>query len=454
MRFPLSYLGPLLLVSAACTPDIGTDPVPEVVPFEPTAKPALVSEPSFLAINRTTGKVDLSLAGIVVPADCQMVAEAGRAQCELNQYLQSLDGFPTTATAKTPLTVAADPASLTPSNVAVVKVVPTSATAVSVQAVPTSEAIIGASADGKAIQVLPAKPWPVGSQILVGVRGYEGGIRLGGKPAVASTTYNLLKREEPLTCAPVGMPISTPAGISSDCKFLQLLTQQMTDAMARVSLLTLEQLRLALNPPDPTPNPWAAMAAVGGIPKKEVVILWTFPVHTASVIDGMPAPAGADEVRLAVNGPVDPATVSAFRLAESAGSVVLMNLGALGKSPPDLNAGLPRATASFADGQIVIKAAAPLEPGGLYGIVVLKSAKNPAGVALVPPPLTVLLMARGPVVMDGKITVSALGDLAMASQVEGGRTQLRALLDNDSIAELTGVRRDQIAYLIAFAWGS
>jgi hypothetical protein len=402
--------------------------------------------------------VDLSLAGIVVPADCQMVAETGRAQCELNQYLQSLDGFPTTASAKTPLTVAVDAASLTPTNVAVVKVVPTVTPAGTVQPVPSkippAEAIIGASVDGKAIQVLPAKPWPVASQILVGVRGYDGGIRLGGKPAVASTTYNLLKREEPLTCAPAGMPVVAPAGIPSDCKFLQLLTQQMPDATARVSLLTLEQLRLELNPPAPNPNAWAAMELVGGIPKKEVVILWSFPVHTASVIDGMPAPAGADEIHLAVNGAVDPATVSAFRLAESPGSVVLMNLGALGKSPPDLNAGLPRATASFADGKIVIKAAAPLEPAGLYGIVVLKSAKNPAGVPLVPPPLTVLLMARGPVVVDGKVTVSALGDLAMANQVEGGRMQLRALLDNDSIGELTGVRRDQIAYLIAFAWGS
>jgi hypothetical protein len=455
MRLPLSYLVRLSLLSAACTPDIGTDPVPEVVPFEPTARPALVPEPSRLAINRTTGKVDLSIAGIVVPADCQTVADAARAQCELNQYLQTLDGFPTTASAKTPLHAAVDVASLTPANVAVVKVVPTVTPAGTVQAVPSKvpagEAIIGASADGKTIQVLPAKPWPVASEILVGVRGYQSGITVTGKPVVASTTYNLLKREESLTCPLPGMTVTTAEAIDENCKFLLLLRQQMPDAMARVSLLTLEQLRLGFTTPA---NAWMAMELVGGIPKKEVAILWTFPVHSASVIDGLPVPAGADEVRLAVNGAVDPATVSAFRVAEDPGSVVLMNLGALGKSPPDLSAGFPRATAHFADGQIIIKAAAPLEPGAIYGIAVLKSAKNPAGVPLVPPPITVLLMARGPVVVDGKITVSALGDLATASQLEAGRMQLRALLDNESIGELTGVRREQIAYLIAFAWGS
>ena len=435
-----NWAAALLLASAACTPDIATDPVPAVMQFEPTMMPARVPEPSALAINPGTGKVDLAIAGVVVPADCTKVTEGQQAQCEFNQYLQSLDGFPTTAPARAPVSEAVDLATITPANVSVV-VLPAAAAPVKPAA---GEVVVGASADGRYIQVLPVKPWPVGTNVFIGVRGYEGGIRAGGKTVVASTTYNLLKREESLTCTEMTAPEAVPAS----CKFLTLLTQQMAEAMARGSLATLEGLRRRMA------MAWPLMEGVGGIPKKEAAMLWTFPIHKASVIDGLPVPAGADEIRLAVNGPVDPATVSAFRPAEEQGSVILMNLKALMVTPLDLAAAFPSNTSSFADGQIVIKAAAPLEVGGLYGIAVTKQAKNPAGQSLVPSPITVLLMARGPVVdATGRITVSSLSDQMQAMQLEGGRQQLRALLDNESLAELTGLRREQLAYLIAIPWG-
>ena len=66
--------------------------------FDPTARPPRVSEPSFVALDRMTGKIDLSVAGIDVPADCSTQPATARAQCEFNQYLESLDGFPTVAT--------------------------------------------------------------------------------------------------------------------------------------------------------------------------------------------------------------------------------------------------------------------------------------------------------------------------------------------------------------------
>ena len=52
---------------AGCTPDIGTDPLPEVMEFDPAAMPPRVSEPSFVVRSQATGKIDLSLAGIDVP---------------------------------------------------------------------------------------------------------------------------------------------------------------------------------------------------------------------------------------------------------------------------------------------------------------------------------------------------------------------------------------------------
>ncbi len=110
-----------VLAVAACTPEIDTDPVPVVMEFDPTAKPPRVSEPSFLARDPATGKIDLGVAGIDVPADCSTQPVLARAQCEFNQYLESLDGFPTVATARTPVGGPVDlPTATVPTNVAVI----------------------------------------------------------------------------------------------------------------------------------------------------------------------------------------------------------------------------------------------------------------------------------------------------------------------------------------------
>ena len=90
--------------------------------FDPNATPPRVSEPSFAVVNPTTGRIDLGLAGIDVPADCQAQTAMPPAQCEFNQYLESLDGFPTVAGARTPVSAALDTATATvPQNVAVVE---------------------------------------------------------------------------------------------------------------------------------------------------------------------------------------------------------------------------------------------------------------------------------------------------------------------------------------------
>jgi hypothetical protein len=107
-----------VLAAAACTPEIDTDPVPVVMEFDPNAKPPRVSEPSFLARDPATGKIDLGVAGIDVPADCSTQPALARAQCEFNQYLESLDGFPTVATARTPVGGPVDlPTATVPANV-------------------------------------------------------------------------------------------------------------------------------------------------------------------------------------------------------------------------------------------------------------------------------------------------------------------------------------------------
>jgi hypothetical protein len=426
----------------ACTPEIGSDPTPEVLEFDPSSTPPRVSEPSFVVINPSTGKIDLSLAGIDVPADCQNQTDMPQAQCEFNQYLESLDGFPTVAGARTPVSAPVDLASASvPANVAVVE-----AKSMSL----FNEVGVAFDSTNRYLQVAPRKSWPVGAFVWIGVRGYEGGIRAGGKPVVASVVYNLLKRDDSLTCR---ADTRSPEMIEASCPYLGLLAQQMTAEAARASLGRLEELRQFMG----ATMGWTLMESVGGIPKAEAAMLWAFPIHSGPVIDLNPAVglqpqlAATDEIRLAVNGELDPSTVRAFRAFSSAGTVYLINLTALAAMSP---ASFPAVAATYADGVISIKGAAPFERGQLYGVFVTKGVKSPGGKSLVAPPVSVLLMARGRLVgADGKSTVSSVGD-SEALLLEAGRQQLAALFENTLFTATTGISREELAYLFAFPLGA
>jgi hypothetical protein len=284
------------------------------------------------------------------------------------------------------------------------------------------------------------------------VRGYENGLHAPGTPPapyVASVPYNLLKRDDSLFC---GQP---PATVDATCSYFALLAQQMSPEAARASLGQLESLRVAMD--NDHYKGWSLLASVGGMPKAEAAILWGFPVHSGPVIELappllVPMPVAADEIRLAVNGALDPATVTAFRPTVQPGSVYLLNLAALATG--NLLAGFPEFTATFAGDSITIKAAAPLAGGGTpYAIIVSTAAKSPAGKALVAPPVSVLLKARGAISSGGKSQVSSVSD-AEAVQLEAGRAQLAALLDNATLGAVTGLHRDNIAYLFAFNVGA
>jgi hypothetical protein len=432
-RSPLLVLS---LLAAACTPEIGTDPTPEVLQFDPSSMPPRVSEPSLVVLNPSTGRIDLSLAGITVPMDCAGQPAGAQAQCEFNQYLQSLDGFPTAAGARTPVSADVDLATATvPANVSVVE-------AKSLRAF--NEVTVAYDGSKRYLTISPKKSWPAGGFVWIGVRGYDSGLRAGGKPMVASVVYNLLKREDSLTCMS-----QTAEAIPETCAYLGLLSQQMGAAAARASLVRLEMLRVIMS----SLQGWQLMETIGGIPKAEAAMLWAFPIHSGPVIDLNPAVGltpkvvAADEIRLAVNGEVDPATVTAFRAFAQSGTVYLVNLTALATMSPGA---FPTITASYADGTITIKGAQPFVSGMTYGIFVTKGVKNAGGKSLVTPPLSVLLMARGKLVGDdGKSTVSSVGDLE-ASLLEAGRMQLAPLFDNGLFVATTGITREQLAYLYAF----
>jgi hypothetical protein len=231
----------------------------------------------------------------------------------------------------------------------------------------------------------------------------------------------------------------------------------MSPDMARASLVSLEGLRTAFTLPPVGGGGWASLEAAG-IPKAQAVVLWGFPVHSNPVIDlyppaGLvPQPAGANEIRLPVNGTLEPATVTPLRVAQSVGTVMLVDLDAL--ADPMSTAGFPAFDARYAAGTISITTTAPLRAGKRYAILITRGAKDAQGRGLVPPPISVLLMARGPLLNPAtmKSTVSSIGD-AEAAQLEVGRQGLAMLLDDPTFQTLTSIRREDLAYLFAFTWG-
>ncbi len=438
-RRPARFAGLLagtLAVAAvvSCMPDIGTEAIPEAMEFDPAT--GRVPQPIGLVIHPATGRIDLSLAGVAVPADCAAQAAMPVAQCEFYQYLQSLDGFPTTAGLTAPATAALDPATLTPANVVAVDVTRGKAAA---------NLAIGFVDATRMVTVDPATGWDVGTTYVAAVRGYANGVKAAsGAQVVASSVMFLLKEDRPLTCG-----AASAGAIPESCDYMTLLTQSMTVEEARESLATLEGVRLSLN----AAGAFAAMTNVGGVPEAEQAVLWTFPTHSASVIELdptkglLPKVSGKQEIRLPVKGDVDPATVSAWSL-DAPGTVFLLDLTAL--EAGDLGAGLPAFTAAYADGAIVLTADADLPDGHTIATLVTTGARNPQGVALVPPPITVLLKATGALTdAGGKSQVSDVSD-ADAAELEAGRKDFATLLDDELFAGLTGLSRADLAYVYAF----
>jgi hypothetical protein len=185
-----------------------------------------------------------------------------------------------------------------------------------------------------------------------------------------------------------------------------------------------------------------------------VAVLWGFPIHSASVAeldpkaDLIPHGTAPDEIRVGVQGPVDPATVSAFVVGVQQGSVVIMDLTAAATG--DSVAGFPVTDAQYADGSIVIKGRQPFVVGDQYGIFLKRTIRAPGGAPLVASPVSMLLTARGELVdAQGHSNVSGVAD-ADAAMLEEGRLQLATLFDTQIVQLLTEITRDNLVYCFAF----
>ena len=427
-----------LSILGACTPDVGTDPIPESLPFDPSAMPPRVPEPTHVLINPATGRLDFGIAGIAVPADCAAPGPMPPAQCEFYKYLQALDGYPTVTPARTPVPGPLDPASLNAQNVVVID-----ATAGQV----VTDVAIGFDSATSYLTIAPKSRWGVGRLYMLGVRGYGRGLKTStGRELVAPVPYFLLKQDSSLTC---GAP--TPEAIPEKCPAYALLANQMSPAAARTTAAQLEALRGSYNQLHAT----ELLAQPGGIPRGELAIYWAFPTHRSPVAEvdpptgAVPRALDARTLAVAVNGMLDGSKLTPTT-AGKPGTVTLLDLTAAMQS--NLIAGLPAFDVEFQAPSLLVKTHDPLVAGHQYGLFLSTGITSPDGKPLVASPVSFLLTARGTLVNGGKSQVGGVSD-ADAVMLEAGRAALRDLFDNPVIQALTGLDRAKLAYVYAFPYG-
>jgi len=431
----------LAAFGAACTPDVGTDPTPTTMQFDLTATPPRVPQPTFLVVNPGTGLIDFGLTGTPIPDDCATQTALTEAECQFDQWLQTLNGFPTVTPASAPASAPLDVDTvMLGQNVVVVGARGSGL---------VTDLGVGFDEASTSLTLTPPAGWKLGEFYWMGVRGYADGVRdAAGGDVVGSPTMALLKQDTSLTCdAP------DPTAVDPHCPAFEVVAQGAPDALAAAEqLFQLETIRttgyLGLHGFD--------VMAQAGLPKQEIAVLWGFPIHTNSVPVLVPGTAAVPhvpaegQILVGVQGLVDPATVSAFVVREHNGPVVVMDLTAAAAG--DLEAGFPRVGASYVPsvGAIAIQAAAPFPSGHTVGIFFTNAIHSPDGAPLVASPVSVLLTLTAPLVDDAlHSTVSGVPD-AEAAMLEAGRKGLAPLLDNPIFAPLTGVTRANLVYAYAF----
>jgi hypothetical protein len=438
-RSLLALSGSLSLAAGGfgCAPDIPSDPVPEAMEFELSTTPPRAPEPSSLIVNRETGRIDFSLSGLSLPEDCSQQRALSPAECEFRRYLETLDGYPTSSAARAPVTAPLDLDSVRPGQNLVI--------VAARGQTPVTDIAVEFDEDRRSLLLRRRESsWTPGEFYWVGLRGYDRGVRAeSGAAVVGSPTQFLLKQEQPLTCG-----ASSPADVDPSCPALSLVSTGRTSAEARAALFQLESIRQGYL----AGGGFQLMSALG-LPKSEIAVLWGFPIHSASVAEldpsagVVPRVTANGELRVRVQGSIDPGTVSAIAPGVP-GSVALVDLTAIAEA--ELGAAFPPFAASVDDSEVVLAPSQPLLPGHQYGLFFTDALSNDDGVPLVASPVSKLLtleaeLANG----SGESLVSTLTD-EQALTLEAGRSGLSTLFDQPSFATATGITREHLVYCFAF----
>ncbi len=294
---------------AACTPDVGpvTNPPLVTIEFDPAAAPPVVPQPNNLAIDPSTGLVNVPPNTTDTPT-----------QTAFNEtYLDTLDGFPMESTATVTTSGDLNPASLA-TGVLVLDI--TNPTAPSSVTVTPSYASGGTDGGGGTLSIpgfLPGGQWQRGhTYAAVVIGGSQPGAVTGsaGQAVTGSSTWGLIASTANCAtvsaCAPpvplCAFPDGGPGGPGSGCLATTDLIPSQADAEQ------LQQLQSGYAP---------LLAALTGapfnIPRSNVAILWTFSITTQAEVTFDPAntviPFPNDVVRNQdtaglVNLPVPPGT--------------------------------------------------------------------------------------------------------------------------------------------------
>jgi hypothetical protein len=278
----LLLVGALAFGGFSCAPDIKQDPSNAdayvIAQFDPTGSPAVVPSPNDLAINPATGLVN-------APID----PTSSEAQQEFTRdYINTLNGFPTTVVATTKI-ADLDPSTLNtathPNTVRFIDLLKGTPIAT-----PPVEADISYDEETDTVSIKPKAPatsWPKGGRYAVALIGGDNGLRgNGGKPVIGSAVWAFASSVNPLvTCEDLTAPNCLTA--------TEIIPSAETDPAARLadqtaSALRLEQLRRSYRPVlDALVEQDKAQG--GELKREDIVLMWTFRIMNQPEVTFDPA---------------------------------------------------------------------------------------------------------------------------------------------------------------------
>jgi len=463
------FLGALALGTVACDPDIAQDPPPSaddlvVAEFDPSASPAIVPSPNDLAIV-TLPDGTKQVAAPVNPATPAAEQEF------TSDYLNSLNGFPPTATAATLV----KDVNIDTVNENTVKVIDL------YEGTPLAKApvttVVGYREETKMVTVNANGGWSKGGRYAVIILGGDNGIKTSkGKNIIGTATWHFVSSTESLvTCKELTDPTCRTA--------TELIPSAETDPARRLadqtnSALRLEQLRRGY-------APILDLAAKKfSVKREDIVLAWTFSIvdqpeatfnpdvssptlaipfpndllrangklnlpganpSTPSgqliaglnTLDGWSTTAPIISENNATLGPIDTGSKIDPNTLVAGQNVLLVKLTPGGTTPKykaciSCASSSPDPTDPTPPGaqpdQLQIIPEVPLDAASQYAVVLLKGIKDTTGRPVATPAAQALIRLSAPLAIGGKSQVSAIPD-ATAAGLEPVRAGMKPVFD-------------------------
>jgi hypothetical protein len=287
----------LALAAAACAPEIPYEPPTQIIVarFDPAATPPIVPTPNDLVTNPTTG-----LLNVPIPSD------ASGADRSFYEWLNTLTGFPASASASATFSNSLNPASITPTSVRVIDLTANNAP---VDVARTYTNTLTPSAPGVLTVQPPTGGWTAGHRYAVMILGGPNGLKGNtGLPVAGSATWALIRNEGELVDCPDDNLASDTCRLATEV----IPSSVTNDPAARLadqlnSAKRLETLRRRYRPA-------IEVFVSQGVRRADIALLWTFKIDdSASVVfdpantpPRVPTPNNLALRSGMVNAPIDP----------------------------------------------------------------------------------------------------------------------------------------------------